>query len=168
MAVSQHDRGIFIAPIVNDMPQQIRICAARNGFEKAATGNPASVAERRAFYRRLGALYSGATTYSATLSTVTWTDLVVPQIYQVYPTSITVNWPALKSGATGAQMYWGASEEHGTGTDGSSAGFSYYVSPEGNQFLDDPALATSTTYQPVSGVSPSAVSTAVAVIFAAQ
>jgi hypothetical protein len=82
--------------------------------------------------------------------------------------SAKVNWPALKSGATGAQMYWGASEEHGTGTGGSSAGFAYYVSPEGNQFLDDTALATSTTYQPVSGVSPSGVSTAVGVIFAAQ
>jgi hypothetical protein len=82
--------------------------------------------------------------------------------------SAEVNWPALKSGATGAQMYWGASEEHGTGTGGSSAGFAYYVSPEGNQFLDDTALAPSTTYQPVSGVSPSGVSTAVGVIFAAQ
>lgn len=50
------------------------------------------------YYLRVGALYSGTTLYSTTLSTDTWTDLVTPQIYQLLSTSVTVNWPALGVG----------------------------------------------------------------------
>src|SRR5262249_17941080 len=51
------------------------------------------------YYLRVGALFSGTTVYSATLSTVTLTDLVQNvQIYQVLNTSITVNWTPLGLG----------------------------------------------------------------------
>src|SRR5207253_8900911 len=46
-AVAQNGYGIRIPPIVDDMPQQIRVSAAGNGLEEIAAREAAAIRERR-------------------------------------------------------------------------------------------------------------------------
>jgi hypothetical protein len=81
--------------------------------------------------------------------------------------SATVTWPTLSSGLEADQLYWGASEEEATGTGGSTPGFTYDATGNGNRFLFNGYLAEDTAYAPTCDESPAGVSTAVGVIFAA-
>jgi hypothetical protein len=101
-----------------------------------------------------------------TSSSATWS--VVTSGGSSNGSSATVNWPTLESGPSGAQVYWGASEEHGTGLVGSTPGFIYGQTNEGNEYLSDVLLNPSTAYSPTAGSAPAGVSTAIGVIFAAK
>ncbi len=79
----------------------------------------------------------------------------------------TVVWPALTSSSVAHQLYWGASEEHTTGYAGSTPGFFYNDTYNGNTFLYDPNLGPLIRVQPLSGESPVDASTAVGMVFAA-
>ncbi len=77
-------------------------------------------------------------------------------------------WPAIASGPSADQLYWGASEEETTGTGGSTPGFTYGVTANLNCFLYDTSLSPNTVYAPSCTEFPNAVSTEVGVIFAAS
>ena len=60
------------------------------------------------YYLKVGSLFSGATSYSATQpSTSTLTNLLTPSVFGVSSNTVTVNWPAfaINSGTNTAQGY---------------------------------------------------------------
>ena len=82
--------------------------------------------------------------------------------------SSTVTFPTLTTGTAPGELYWGASEEHGTGFAGSTPGYVYDQTSEANLFLYNSTLAPNSVTSPTGGETPSAVSTAIGVIFSAQ
>jgi hypothetical protein len=82
-------------------------------------------------------------------------------------TSTTVAFPTLTSGAAPGELYWGASEEHGTGVAGTTPGFVYGQTSDANEYLYNAGLAPNSAYAPSAGQTPVGVATSVGVIFAA-
>jgi hypothetical protein len=83
-------------------------------------------------------------------------------------TSTTVIFPTLTSGAAPGELYWGASEEHGTGVAGTTPGFVYGETSAANEYLYNAGLAPNTAYTPSAGQTPAGVATSIGVIFSAQ
>jgi hypothetical protein len=83
-------------------------------------------------------------------------------------TSTSVLFPTLTSGAPTGELYWGASEERGSGVAGSTPGFIYGLTNEANAYLYDASLSSNSAYAPSAGQTPAGVSTSVGVIFSAQ
>ena len=66
---------------------------------------PGTLAANTLYFVRVGALFSGTTTYSITSTTITFTaPLVGFQFYAVNISSITANWVPIVAGASG--MNW--------------------------------------------------------------
>ena len=88
------------------------------------TYNNGQLSANTTYFVRIGALYSGATTYNNTVpsSTSTLTNLLQnAQVYQIFTTSITVNWTAMTVGtgtntSEGYRLEASSTNFNGTGT----------------------------------------------------
>ncbi len=78
-----------------------------------------------------------------------------------------ITYPTVTSGSGSSQLYWGYSESTTQGVAGSSAGFTYAPTLNGNLSLFNPALAPSTAYTPTATQTPAGDTTSIAEIFAA-
>ena len=106
-----------------------------------------------------------ADSYTASAGT-NWTVVASGGTTSNGASSSSVVFPTLMSGTLATQLYWGASEEHTSGGVGSTPGFTYHQSANGNEFIDNPALAPLSSYAPVAPESPADLWTAIGIIFA--
>jgi len=82
--------------------------------------------------------------------------------------STTIAYPSVTSASgSAAQLYWGYAESTQSASAGSTTGFTYSATPEGNLVVHNPALAPSTAYAPTATMSPAGNTTSIAEIFAA-
>ena len=81
------------------------------------------------------------------------------------PTAIT--FPSVTSGSNTNQLYWGYVESTQTALAGSTAGFTYSPTAEGNLVTSDVALSPNTKYAPTASETPVSNYTAIGAIFTA-
>jgi len=111
---------------------------------QSAVLSPQSLSANTTYYLRVGAVYPGTTSYANTVpsSLSTLTNLVsAVQIYQVFGTSVTLNWAGLGAGnAEGYQL------QASTASDFSGAQFSSSTPDVNKSTLTLTGLSGSTTY----------------------
>jgi hypothetical protein len=94
---------------------------------------------------------------------VTWNVVASGGVSNASSTSVV--FPTLRSGSAPGELYWGASEEHGTGVAGTTPGFVYGQTSEANEYLDNVRLSPNSTYSPLASQTPAGVATTAGVIF---
>ena len=78
-----------------------------------------------------------------------------------------ISFPSVTSGASAPQVYWGYAESTQTALSGSTAGFTYSSTAEGNLITSDVALGSNTAYAPTARETPVSNNTSIGAIFAA-
>ncbi len=79
----------------------------------------------------------------------------------------TIDYPSVTSSSATSQLYWGYSESTTGGVAGSTSGFTYTSTANGNLSIDNPALSPATVYAPTATQTPAGNTTSIAEIFAA-
>ena len=78
-----------------------------------------------------------------------------------------ITFPSVTSGSNTNQLYWGYVESTQTALAGSTAGFTYSPTAEGNLVTSDVALSPNTKYAPTASETPVSNYTAIGAIFTA-
>jgi hypothetical protein len=78
-----------------------------------------------------------------------------------------IAFPSVTSGTAAAQVYWGYVESTATALAGSTAGFTYAPTAEGNLTTSNVALLPNTAYAPTASETPVSNNTSIGAIFAA-
>ena len=79
----------------------------------------------------------------------------------------TITFPSVTSGAGADQLYWGYAESTQTASSGSTPGFAYATTAQGNLLAFNDALSPSLLYAPTASESPASNNTSIAAIFVA-
>jgi hypothetical protein len=79
----------------------------------------------------------------------------------------TITFPSVTSGAGANQLYWGYAESTQTALPGSTAGFKYSTTADGNLFTSNDTINANTGYAPTASETPVSNYTTIAAIFAA-
>jgi uncharacterized repeat protein (TIGR02543 family) len=78
-----------------------------------------------------------------------------------------IAFPSVTSGAAANQMFWGYAASTATAVPGSTPGFTYSTTAEGNLIASNDALSPNSVYAPTASETPASNNTSIAAIFAA-
>ena len=83
------------------------------------------------------------------------------------PTTTAIDFPSVNSNSVVNQLYWGYAENLSTGVPGTTSGFTWTVTAQGNLVTSNVSLSTSTSYAPTATSTSAANNTSIAAIFSA-
>jgi uncharacterized repeat protein (TIGR02543 family) len=95
-----------------------------------------------------------------TASASTWSAQAETAVGTAATAGTTITYPDVTSAAAANQLYWGYAESSaGPVTNGTTPGFSWYTTIDGNLVTDNPALSASTAYTPTATTGSSTTTT---------